>query len=702
MTFQECPKICPICKQRKKFKFIRDFEKKQDRFSLYQCSKCLVQFWLPLKVPGYRWYEQGNPYQIRDLIGSKIYRGYHKNFLKRYKNFPKNTKILDLGCGAGEFIAELKKRGCQVWGVDFDREAVRIAKQRFGLKNIYDLSLNEFFQKNDLPKFDIITLFEVIEHLDDPLAFFLNVKNLLKPGGQLVISTPFRKRFWPNRNSWDFPPHHFTRWDETAISNLLEKIGLKVSAIFYVEQLKIISESIADCFKTGLVSRSLEQDLIKKRLPIIPKIIYHLGVFKHFILGTVPAFFVWLFSKIMFKKNGIMFVETEKQNLNKTKKIFFFLPTLSIGGGERVVSELSLNLPDSIDIKILLFKNQVSYPFKGEVICLDIPLSNNLIKKVYYFFVGIYRFKKIIKKENPDHIIAFGVPANIISLLSTKKTIARVDNFMSSSAKGVYKFLIKLLYNRACRIVSVSKASALDLIKNFKIKEDKIKVIYNPLNTDEINILAKESLEPKYEGIFKNPVIISMGRLSGQKSQWYLIRAFSRVKKSINNARLVILGNGELEQDLKNIAEELNLGGSVHFLGWQKNPFKFLARSKVFALSSLWEGLPYVVLEALACGLPVVSADCKSGPREILAPETDFTKEAKDIEYAQFGILTQSFKGQKYGAKEPLDESEDFFKKAIIEALTNKKIAEELYEKSKKRAGDFNIKNIIKEWEFLG
>jgi glycosyltransferase involved in cell wall biosynthesis len=383
------------------------------------------------------------------------------------------------------------------------------------------------------------------------------------------------------------------------------------------------------------------------------------------------------------------------------KKIIFFLPTLSIGGGERVVSELSLNLPDSVDKTIVLFKNEVSYPYKGNLICLDIPLSNPVLLRIYYFFVGIWRFKKIIRKEKPDYVISFGEPANIINVLSNRKTILRIDNYTSALPGVVYKIFIKILYNETPMIVCVSKTAAKDLTDNFGIKENKIKVIYNPLNVKDIQKLSLAPLETPYEEIFKKPVIINMGRLTKQKSQWHLIRAFKKVKGAVPSAKLVILGTGELEQELKKTAEDLGLGKDVHFLGWQKNPFKFLARANVFALSSLWEGLPYVVLEAMACGLPVVSVDCKSGPREILAPETDISREAKDIEYEQFGILTPAFDGKKYGATDPLIKSEEILTKALIKILTDKELSVKLSQKSLQRANDFDTKTIIREWSFL-
>lgn len=371
------------------------------------------------------------------------------------------------------------------------------------------------------------------------------------------------------------------------------------------------------------------------------------------------------------------------------KKVIFFLPTLELGGGERVASELSLHLPSSIETAFVLFQNKVSYPYNGKLICLNIPISINFFKKIYYFFVAILRLKKVIKKEDPDYVISFGTPANIINVLASNKAIVRIDNFMSFAEEGLYKALIKLFFNRAKKIICVSKTSAKDLADNFKIKENKMGVIYNPLNIDEIKKLASEPLDSMHLEIFSKPTIINIGRITRQKNQQRLIRSFGEIKKFEKEAQLVILGTGELEPKLKKMAEDLGLQDSVHFLGWQKNPFKFLAKSRAFVLSSLWEGLPYVILEAMALGLPVISVDCKSGPREILFPKSDINNEAKSIEYGDFGILV------------PASENNDFLGKAVIEVLRNNDLAASFSEKSRKRAEEFDVKNIIKEWDFL-
>lgn len=383
------------------------------------------------------------------------------------------------------------------------------------------------------------------------------------------------------------------------------------------------------------------------------------------------------------------------------KKIIFLIPTLSSGGGERVVSQLSLNLPDSIERMIVLFKNQISYPYKGRTVFLNIPLSNPLFFKIYYFFVALLRFRKIVKSEKPDYVISFGSPANIINIFSGAKSILRADTFFSSSPRRIYKVLVKLFFNRAFKIICVSKVNAQDLIDNFKIKEEKVKVIYNPLDVNEIKNLSIEPIESEYQGVFKGSVIINAGRLTNEKNHKQLIRAFKGVKDEVSDARLVILGSGKLEAELKKMAIDLGVEKDVYFLGWQNNPFKFFAESKAFVLPSLREGLSCTTLEAMACGLPIISVDCKSGPREIIAPRTAIDKVTKGIERGDYGILTPPFDNEKYEAEKSLTKSEEILKQAIVKVLTDRKLAQFLSQKSLERAMDFDVKKIIKEWKFL-
>src|SRR5699024_8610586 len=228
-----------------------------------------------------------------------------------------------------------------------------------------------------------------------------------------------------------------------------------------------------------------------------------------------------------------------------------------------------------------------------------------------------------------DTTISFLPNPNLVNILSKRKekVIISVRNFMSKSLSSsklfIYKKVIKHLYNKAHLIVAVSEAIKLDLIKNFGVNEDKIIVIHNFYDIKNIREDSIKKLSLKKQNIFKQPTIITSGRLSNQKGQWHLIRAFSKVKEKIPNAQLVILGKGDLKSKLIDITYKLKLENSIHLLGFQSNPFKYIAEADIFVLPSLYEGFPNALCEAMACGLPVISTDCQSGPREILEPCID-------------------------------------------------------------------------------
>ncbi|MEK7663915.1 MAG: class I SAM-dependent methyltransferase [Patescibacteria group bacterium] len=284
---------------------------KYNEFFMYQCKDCKVQFFWGAKNPGAHWYEETSDYEIKNVIGPKIYRGSHKKFLQKYLQFPAGTAVLELGCGSGEFIAELEKRGYTVFGVDFDRKGIELAKKYFGLKNVFAEPFEGFFKRQNLPLFDYVVFFEVIEHVQDPLKFIKSAKKLLKPGGKMIISTPSRERMLANWNNWDFPPHHLTRWNKEAISNLFSKINFEISDFCYVEQFKMIMGAIDGRFRSGLAARTASNSIENKKSSLLAKVLYILAKIKMYLIGFVPAFFLWTFGRLTGRNNGIMFVELQ-------------------------------------------------------------------------------------------------------------------------------------------------------------------------------------------------------------------------------------------------------------------------------------------------------------------------------------------------------------------------------------------------------
>jgi len=178
-------------------------------------------------------------------------------------------------------------------------------------------------------------------------------------------------------------------------------------------------------------------------------------------------------------------------------------------------------------------------------------------------------------------------------------------------------FLMRLFYPWADKVVAVSKGVADDLVRITRLPKDKIQVIYNPVVTSEFFIKAEEPLDHPWFKPGEPPVILGVGRLTEAKDFPTLIRAFTLVRKE-RPARLMILGEGEDRPKLDALVKELGLEKDVALPGFVENPYKYMKRAAVFVLSSKWEGLPTVLIEAMALGTPVVSTACPSGPSEIL------------------------------------------------------------------------------------
>jgi glycosyltransferase involved in cell wall biosynthesis len=397
--------------------------------------------------------------------------------------------------------------------------------------------------------------------------------------------------------------------------------------------------------------------------------------------------------------------------MRDTKQIYFLLNSLAGGGAEVVAVRLSEHIPIA---KFILVEKDVKYQVKKEVIFLSgHSIKTNSILKT--LCIPLYAYELSKKVEYNSIIISFLERANFVNIVSKffKKHIAIISvrtnlNTSRTGIKSLNNYLVKVLYPKADLIIAVSYGVKESLI-NLGIEEEKIKVIYNPYPIDEIRELAKEPLE-SYEEIFKHAVLITAGRLKKPKGQWYLLRIFKVLKEKHKDLKLVILGEGELKEYLVGLSEELGLktyawdrdelseSFDVYFLGFQKNPFKFIARSKLFVFPSLWEGFPNALVEAMVCSVCLVSSDCRSGPREILAPNTDFNYQTQNPEFSEYGVLMPVFEIKYKTANEPLEEREIMWVKTIDKLLEDESLREHYSEKAKQRAEDFRIEKIVEEW----
>ena len=243
---------------------------------------------------------------------------------------------------------------------------------------------------------------------------------------------------------------------------------------------------------------------------------------------------------------------------------------------------------------------------------------------------------RYLKSECPLALLAAKTHTNLIAIWAAKlaKTTTRIIisertnlSFQLDSLKGGkwrWKYIVPVVnrtYPQAQGIVSVSKGVADDLSLLAQIPRENMTTIYNPIVTPTILEKAKEPLTHPWFSPGSPPVIIGVGRLAPQKDFPTLLRAFAKVR-ALRQSKLMILGHAKSESyknELLEIACQLGIEEDVQFPGFMTNPFAYMAKASVFVLSSKWEGLPGVLIQALACGCPVVSTNCLSGPAEILA-----------------------------------------------------------------------------------
>lgn len=397
--------------------------------------------------------------------------------------------------------------------------------------------------------------------------------------------------------------------------------------------------------------------------------------------------------------------------------VYILVNSLSGGGAELQAAQLAAKL----HAKIIITDGNISERAPQNLtIQLLKARPKFLPAQAGILFIKSYakELAKFIKAQ--DIVLSFMPKANFINAASAKITghkailgeITQPSREYTGLRGFIMKPLIKNYYKRAALIVANSKGNALDLTENFGIEKENIKVIYNSCDIAGIKNLAMETMQENITDFFRNPVIVTAGRLTKAKGQWHLIRIFSELKKHIPEAKLVILGDGELKQSLVDLAHKLSLKTSscfnknnnadIIFTGFVKNPFQFIKKAKVFAFTSLWEGLPNALIEAIACGVPVIASDCASGPREILAPKTNFYIRAKQSEPCYGGRLMPPFSVKEFDySNTNLSTLEENWAKELAQMLQNNDYLSECSSAGLMRAMDFSIEQQIKYWNSL-
>lgn len=398
------------------------------------------------------------------------------------------------------------------------------------------------------------------------------------------------------------------------------------------------------------------------------------------------------------------------------KKVAFITYSLSGGGAEKNIILLKNHLKTvGIHADIILFKNINDY--KDEY-----PESKNAITltgfkhKIPAFFIpfivllGVIKLLLLVKRNR--YTVLFGLPhfvpyytAVVLSKLFHIKSVLIVVNNIPFELKELphicrilHVFLLKIMFFFADSIVCKSHGISSSIISLFSVPRKKIEIIPNGLNISYITTRMKKALAKEYTELFeKNDVIVTAGRLANQKNHIALITLFKAIKefKNTNNLKLCILGKGSLLSSLQKRVRELKLQNDVFFLGHEsQNIYRYFYRAKLFILSSQYEGFGNVLIEALACILPIISTDCPYGPREILTNKMNYPQVSlRGLQFGKYGVLMPQFFDKKEGIKA--------IAHSIYSFLHDKKKLKMYKNRSQKRVKDYCLEKVGKQYTRL-
>lgn len=377
------------------------------------------------------------------------------------------------------------------------------------------------------------------------------------------------------------------------------------------------------------------------------------------------------------------------------KKIGIIIDSLYGGGAEKIASLLSEYFSQKgHEVYLLIdmhYANQ-SYPFRGKVRHLSVVKTGNPWIDVYYKAQAL---KKMKQELQLDCALSFMEEYNFINIISrcNEKVYISERTYLSGRMKEwcrkekFYRTLVPWLYRKADGIIVQTHEQQIDLCKNFKVKNSNMVVIPNHINKRKSN---NDSIVE-----MRHPAIIMEGRLVSVKAQWHMIKAMVDVLRKIPDAQLYMLGQGDRRDDLMELAKKLHVDRNIHFEGFTSDVMSYLQGADIFVMTSHAEGFPNAILDALSAGLPVVSSDCLSGPRDILAPDTERLDNAA-IEWAEYGVLIPRLESDY---SDVIDESEHLLGQAIVQLLQDRHMQAHYRKQAKARCSAYTQDLICQLWE---
>lgn len=317
--------------------------------------------------------------------------------------------------------------------------------------------------------------------------------------------------------------------------------------------------------------------------------------------------------------------QSEQHGLKK-RKVIFLLPSLIGGGAQHVASLLFPHFSRCFDLTVVLLEDKRVYdvPANAKMIALSRHLNGQYthLLRIPQHLVSLI---DVVKCSGTEVVLSFMEEANILNILSSRITrhraiiSQRIVPRLQHQRKGLLGALIytasRFLYPKAAHLLSVSSQLRDIMVKDFGLMPERVSFVPNPIDLESMAREARK--EPNLR--LPERYFLHVGRLDlAHKGQDVLIRAFATLREQLPNLSLVLAGDGPDKARVENLVAELGLSDRVILVGWKENVACLMSRAEAFVLSSRYEGWPNALVEAMACGCPVIASDCESGPREIL------------------------------------------------------------------------------------
>ncbi|MCU0594462.1 MAG: glycosyltransferase [Desulfobacterota bacterium] len=540
-------------------------------------------------------------YQTR---APETFRGsaFRLHFLTRY--LKSGQRVLNVGIGGGLFEGFCRHLGAQVFSLDPDWMSLHTLRDKNGVQ----LTAGKL---EDLPfgsdAFDAVIVSEVLEHLtpESTLRALKEIKRALVPGGQVIGTVPCEESLadgvvmCPECGEVFHKVGHLQSFSTATMFALLRTVFPR-----------------ANCFEHAFMAKATSGPreaaigLIRNRLVLARLLTRE----KHIVFRAMKE-----------PSNAVPCEGFPRPRSGATQRLALFLPSLAGGGAEKRMLNLAAEFARrGHAVDMLLSKSEGAYlgSVPPRVRVIDLHASRPL--------TAIPALARYLSSEKPQALLSTITSANLAAVLASQLSAVKTRCVLCEASNlsielrqspAHNRFLMPLLLRRffpkAHALVAVSHGVADDLARVTGIPRRSIRVIYNPVVCADLLAKSREPTEHPWLQNGPLPVIVAMGRLTRQKGFSTLLRAFALVRERLPS-RLIILGEGEERPILQRLSLSLCIDRDVDLPGFVLNPYPFLSRASLFVLSSRWEGLPWVLIEALACGTKVVATDCPSGPREIL------------------------------------------------------------------------------------